>query len=94
MTEFLFQILQLYGSPVAMYIWFQWSISKKMDALNDLNHKQVVIMAVLVKILGDKRSSGAIPEELFDEITGVEQIPLPEKTKDALRRLQSQGDGK
>lgn len=76
--DVLLKIIQLYGFPAVMCIWFMTRLEKKLDNIDKVNHKQVVIMAVLVRILGDKRAMGAIPEEFIEDVTGVTEIPIPE----------------
>lgn len=79
--DIILKIIQLYGFPAAMCLWFMIRLEKKLDNIDKVNHKQVVIMAVLVRILGDKRAMGAIPEEFVEDVTGVTEIPVPESTK-------------
>lgn len=76
-VELIVKIIQLYGFPAAMCIWFMVRLEKRLDAIENTNHRQVVIMAVLTRILGDRKALGAIPEDYFDSITGVTEIPLP-----------------
>lgn len=75
--EFIVQIIQMYGFPAAMCIWFMWRLEKRLDAIEATNHRQVVVMAVLLRVIADRKSSGAVPEELADAISGVTEIPLP-----------------
>lgn len=75
--ELIGKIIQLYGFPAAMCIWFMFRLEKKLEELQKEKHKTVVILAVLVRILGEKRSIGAIPEEFIDEVSGVTEIPVP-----------------
>ncbi len=77
-TDVILDIIQRYGFPAAMCIWFMLRLEKKLDMIDKVNHKQVVIMAVLVRILGDKRALGAIPADFIDDVTGVNEIPLPD----------------
>lgn len=80
-ADLILKIIQMYGFPAAMCVWFMFRLEKKMDAIETTNHKQIVIMAVLVRILGDKKAMGAIPEELIEEVTGVTEIPIPQSLK-------------
>lgn len=89
-ADLLVQILQLYGFPAAMCFWFMWRLEKRLDAIQATNHRQAVIMAVLVRTLAERKSLGAIPEdEYVDAISGVTEIPLPEETSKAIERKQS-----
>jgi hypothetical protein len=80
--ELIGKIIQLYGFPAAMCIWFMLRLEKKLEELQKANHKTVVILAVLVRILGEKRVSGAIPEEFIDEVSGVTEIPVPKSIQE------------
>lgn len=83
--DFLLQVIQLYGFPAAMCIWFMMRLEKKLDRLDAVNHKQVVVMAVLVRILGDKKSMGSIPDDFMEEVTGVTEIPILETIKKQIK---------
>lgn len=94
-SDFILNLLEHYGFPITMCIWFMLRTEKKLDAIEETNHKQVVVMAVLVRILGDKKSLGAIPDTYFDEITGVNEIPLPgQSTRDAKAQSTSSDERK
>ncbi len=77
-VDIILKIIQLYGFPAVMCLWFMTRLEKKLDNIDTVNHKQVVIMAVLVRILGDKRAMGAIPDDFIQDVTGVTEIPIPE----------------
>jgi len=80
-VDIILKIIQLYGFPAAMCLWFMIRLEKKLDNIDKVNHKQVVIMAVLVRILGDKKAMGSFPDDFIEDVTGVTEIPLPESTK-------------
>jgi len=75
--ELLVKVLQMYGFPAAMCFWFMWRLEKRLDAIEATNHRQVVVMAVLVRVLVDRKSIDSIPGEFIDNITGVNELPLP-----------------
>lgn len=79
-AEFIFKAIQLYGFPAVMCVWFMLRLEKRLDAIEATNHRQVVVMAVLLRILTDRKALGTIPENYFDAITGVDEIPLPDET--------------
>lgn len=79
--DVILKIIQLYGFPAVMCLWFMVRLEKKLDNIDKVNHKQVVIMAVLVRILGDKKAMGALPADFVEEVTGVNEIPMPDGTK-------------
>lgn len=72
--EFILKILQMYGFPALMCLWFMWRCEKRLDAIERSNHKQLVVLAVLVRIFGVKAE---LPEEIADEVTGQVQLPAP-----------------
>lgn len=86
-ADLLVQILQLYGFPAAMCFWFMWRLEKRLDAIEATNHRQVVVMAVLVRILSEQKSIGVISDEHLDALSGVTELPLLNETsKDPERK--------
>lgn len=89
--ELLLQIIQSYGVPVAIMGWYMWRIEGRLSEIEKDNHKQTVILSVLVRVLSKGGRAGTIPEEFtFEEITGVTEIPEPT----ALKQLQEKSEEK
>ncbi len=89
--ELIGKIIQLYGFPAAMCLWFMLRLEKRLDELQKDNHKTVVVLAVLVRILGEKRATGAIPEDFIDEVSGVTEIPVPKSIQEAAHAAERGG---
>ena len=77
----LFEVIQRYGFPAAMCLWFMLRTEKKLDAIEYTNHRQAVIMAVLVQLLRAKKSIGDLPEEYLN--SDIEES-LPDTTELAI----------
>lgn len=71
-TDTLVNILQLYGFPAAMCIWFMIRLERRLNQIESTNHKQIVIMTVITHILGDLKTLGMTSEDYFSEITDVD----------------------
>lgn len=84
--EFLLKILQLYGFPALMCLWFMLRCERRLDAIEKSNHKQLVVMAVLVRMFGTKKDEmKELPENFADEVTGVNIIPFPASAEEKKR---------
>lgn len=87
--ELLLKLLQLYGFPCLMCVWFMWRAEKRLEAIEGIQQRQLVVLATLVRILGSRRTGQqprAVPDDFIDEVTGVNEIPLPGERRDRDRR--------
>jgi hypothetical protein len=77
-VDFLLKVIQLYGFPAVMCLWFMIRLEKRLDKIAEDNHRQVVVLAVLVRTMSDRRAPfGTFPDDFMDEVTGVTEIPVP-----------------
>lgn len=71
------EFIQKLGFPVFVAVFLMFKYDRKMERLLEEHKRTNVVLAVLVKVISDGSQSSGVPQEVIDEVSGVETVPLP-----------------